>query len=540
MFLRVFVVELLKYKYKYKAHHRIAVLVLYSLWIGNHMIAKNSFTLQDLETNKSHIFDNLNKNEKIIVQATDSTLFLGNIENDKRSPKKHQTKERRYERLKNKYTRKHVASYALTVGNVTDNPKLQEQLKSELSDEELEARIKKDVTLKKINISLTSCGVKHHFGNVPKIVSVFETEETRYVTGVQSCGNISACTVCAAKLSAVRGNQLTEMIEAGRKYLRFYMFVTTTIPHKAIEELEITLNQVIDMSSYIFNTREYKAFKALTGLRFVHSGLENMVSFKNGLVDWHPHKNFLLDFDYPIAVILQKLGLDNDLELRLYVSNMFTRLGQRYLDKKNINKTLLKPYVLEDEKTKRKEVKGGVSATTEFDDEYITKWGLDAEMTAGIYKNGRIEGSLDESGELKKSFHPFVLLDFINQENKETSEKFKYQSAKAFNDFVFASRGKRWFNFGRGSVAYYNQNYDTKIKVKKDAEELAELEKKGEEILKLSLEEWKSFKPNAKKIGFALSLPTREEVVAYVYGEIEANRIKEKEEKSYHLGGSPP
>ena len=445
-------------------------------------------------------------------KKSDEMALLGNREIGKR-----------YENIYKKYTRKHIAQYSLTVGVTENFIKEKKAVSSTRKNKGLQTDLSFAKKLKTINKTLCSCGRDVHFMNDKKIVDIKETDTTRRLKGLKSCGNNSACPVCASKLSAIRGNQLKEMMEAGRENNRSYMMVVSTIPHSPGEALEITLNQVIDMSRYIFNQREYKNFKKVTKCRFVHGGLENMVSFKNGLLDWHPHKNYLLDFDVPIRTVVKSLGLDDELELRMYVSSMMTKLGQKYLDSKGIKKELLKPFYQQEEKSKRFHVKAGVSASLEFDDGYIAKWGLEAEMTSGIYKDGRFNGG---------SMHPFNLLDLIHNENKETSKEFKYQCIKAFQEFVVASKGKWWFYFARGAVAYYNENYNTELKVKKDEEELIALEDDGELIYFLEHQEWLDFKPTPKKIGYALSLPTRQNVLEYIYEHIELNRIRYLEDSS--------
>lgn len=440
-----------------------------------------------------------------------------------------------YEKIYQKYLRKHIAQYALTVGNSRLLRLSKNQRKTRLSKSEFNTNLSFGHTLKTINQSLCSCGRDAHFQNVSKIVDIKETEKSRRLKGLKSCGNNAACPVCAAKLSAIRGNQLKELMSTGRKNGRSYMMIVSTIPHQPSDPLEITLNQVIDMDTYIFQDDEYRKFKKITQCRFVDGGLEIMVSFKNGFIDWHPHKNHLLDFDISTEEIIKKLGLKNELEFRLYVSKLFTSLGQKYLNKQGIKKILRYPRFEPDLKTKRIHVKGGITASLEFEDEYITKWGLDAEMTSGIYKNGRFDGSIDAAGNLVKSFHPFTLLDFINQDNLETSKDFKYQCIMAFQEFVVASKGKWWFYFGRGAIAYYNANYDVQLKVKKDAEELISLEDDGDLIYSMSNEEWQDFKPTPKKVGKALSLPTRKDVLEYIFAEIEKNRIRKLDEIGQNL-----
>jgi hypothetical protein len=460
-----------------------------------------------------HIHDGLSRSAPSFVlpkEVRSCEALLGNREI--RKP---------YEKIYQKYLRKQISQYALTVGNRSTKSSTKKLDKSKMKKIEFQDALSFKQSLKTINKSLCSCGRDTHFMNEHKIVDIKETKSSRSLKGLKSCGNNSACPVCAAKLSFVRGNQLKEMLAAGRENNRSYMMVVSTIPHKPGESLEITLNQVIDMSRYIFNSKEWKRFKKDTKCRFVHGGLENMVSVKNGLIDWHPHKNYLLDFDITTDQIIKDLELDNELDLRFYVSRMFTSIGQRWLDKQGIKKELLKPFLQQEQNSKRVHVKAGVSASLEFDDGYIAKWGLDAEMTAGIYKDGRFS----------ESFHPFGLLDLIHDENTEVSKEDKYKYTMAFQEFVVYSKGKWWFYFARGAVAYYNEHYGTELKVKKDEEELQALEDNGDLIYSLALDEWLMFKPTSKKIGFALSRETRQEVIEYIFTEIELNRIIEYERK---------
>ena len=473
--------------------------------------------------NNTKKFPILEEQKKLFIKITNNIEIdngvspLGNIEIGKR-----------YDKIKKKYEKyqlKQISQYALTMGNITDRPLEKRRLEKTLSKPEFKLKVKNDKLLKKINMMLCSCGRDIHFSNKDKIVDFKEYNEVRRLKGLKSCGNNATCPVCAAKLSAIRGGQLKELMTSGRENGRSYAQVVITLPHQPLEPLDSTLNYVIDMSRYIFNDRKFKEFKKITKCRFVHGGLENMVSFKNGQVDWHPHKNYLLDFDISINKVIQNLGLSSEFELRLYISRLMTSIGQKYLGKHNIDKTLLIPYMQENLKTKKIDVKGGVSVSLEFDDEYITKWGLDAEMTASIYKQGRFDGSMLEDGTVKRSFHPFGLLRMIDKENKETSKDFKYQCAMAFQEFVLASRGKWWFYFARGSVNYYNENYGSKIKVKKDDLELQTLEDKGDIFLSLAFEEWKLLKNTPRQTAYMFSLDTQKDVIEFVFEEIEKNRI---------------
>jgi len=430
-----------------------------------------------------------------------------------------------------KFKKKHIAQYSLTVGNTEDNYLEKRRQKKLLSQAEFKLKEKNDSKVKKINQSLCSCGRDPHFMNIDKSVEVKEKDNgKKHLKGLKSCGNNAACPVCAAKLSSIRGNQLKELMSVGRENNRSYIQVTTTIPHKPTETLFDTLPQVESMSRYIFGRSEWKEFKDITKCRFVHGGLENMVSFKKGQVDWHPHKNYLLDFDMPINEVMEALGKSTELEVCFYISQLMTNLGQKYLDFKKIDKRLLDVHYEMNKKTNKPVIKGGVVAVSEFKDDYMTKWGLDAEMTAGIYKNGRFDGSIDDEGELKQSFHPHTLLEFIDKDNKDTSDKFKYQCIKAFQEFVLASHRKHWFYFAKGAVLYYNENYGSKIKVKKDEEELSTLEDQGKILNKISFQEWKLFKINPIKHGILITQKTKIDVILYLESEMQKN-VKSYEEQ---------
>jgi len=474
-----------------------------------HTIDKQSNTINNANFEPKQLRDDerLSEEKRNSVGSSLGNREIGKLDN-------------KFSHIYKKYMRKQISQYSLTVESTEDYIKTKKSNPNSKQNKGQKNSLSFNATLKTINKTLCSCGRDVHFMNDKKIVDIKESGTTRRLKGLKSCGNNSACPVCASKLSAIRGNQLKELMSSGRDNGRSYMMIVTTIPHKPLEPLETTLNQVIDMSRYIFNSKEYKSFKKLSQCRFVHGGLENMVSFKNGLVDWHPHKNYLLDFDVSIETVIKNIGLDNELELRMYVSKLMTKIAQRFLDKNNIEKTLLTPFLQQEKKSNRIHIKSGVSASLEFDDGYIAKWGLDAEMTSGIYKDGRFS----------ESFHPFNLLDFIHNENTETTKEQKYQCVKAFQEFVVASKGKWWFYFGRGSVDYYNEHYGTELKVKKDEEELLALEDDGELIYFLEHQEWLDFEPTPKKIGYALSLPTKQKVLEYIYDHIETNRIRNIED----------
>ena len=454
------------------------------------------------------ILKNNKDNLKIVGEFGDSGSSLGNREVGKRNVD-----------IYKKYLRKQIAQFALTVGNKRVSSSSKKRDKSKLTKAQFQDSLRFAETMKSINKSLCSCGRDTHYVNESGAVELKKSSSNKYqLKGLKSCGNNASCPVCASKLSFIRGNDLAKLIEVGKENNRSYAMIVTTIPHKPLEKLEITLQQVVDMSRYMFNDRQWKEFKKITQCRFIHGGLENMVSFKNHQIDWHPHKNYLLDFDIPLPEVFRVLGLRDDLAFRLYVSKMLVEIGQKYLKKEKIKKKLLPVKMVQTPET-LVQVKGGVTCSTHFDKKYITKWGLDAEMTGGIYKEGRYEGG---------SFHPFGLLDMIDAENQEVGEKQRYQATMAFQEFVVASRGKQWFYFGKGAVKYYNEKYFAEIKVNPDDEALAQMADDAKLLFLFDNYSWLNFKSTPKKIYRAFSMKSDAEVIQSFLDEIEKNKSSEK------------
>lgn len=397
-----------------------------------------------------------------------------------------------YEKTRLNYNRKSTSQYAMAWGNDINE-----------DDTNEEKNIKE--MLHQTNKNLCSCGKDFGYTNTEKLIKFVSNNGVRKFEGTKSCSSINSCPVCASKIAHTRGSELKEMLEVGKKNGRSYMMFVTTIPHQPGEKLDDLTQTVSDMSTYIMSSRKFKDFKKKISCRFVHSGFEVMVSTKKNRIDWNAHRNYLTDSDISSEEVLSRMNMKSSIELRLYLSRLLTSIGQKYLDKNNIKKKLLKPYI-QTEKSGKINIKGGVSVSTEFDEAYISKWGLGEEMTQGVQKDGKVTGSM----------HPFGLLDLIR--NEDTPKHIKTRSILAYREFVFTTKGKKWFLFGRGAIPYYNENYNAKIRDKD--EEIGDEE--PETLMVLDENEWlRWFQPTAEKIGRALTFETDDECVEYIQSEIQ-------------------
>lgn len=117
-----------------------------------------------------------------------------------------------------------------------------------------------------------------------------EARDGASFAGLNRCGNLHTCPVCAAKVAELRRKQLSAAMvnhvgTGGAAYL-----LTFTFPHEADESLSELLKKFDKARQRFQNSREWKAFKKEAGVIGVVNSLEFTVSQENG---WHPHVHML-------------------------------------------------------------------------------------------------------------------------------------------------------------------------------------------------------------------------------------------------------
>lgn len=114
------------------------------------------------------------------------------------------------------------------------------------------------------------------------------------LAGLNRCGNLHTCPVCAAKVGELRRKQLSAAMvqhvgNGGAAYL-----LTFTFPHEADEPL-YSLQAKFDKARQRFqNSRKWKCFKKAKRVIGVVNSLEYTISQENG---WHPHVHMLVFCD---------------------------------------------------------------------------------------------------------------------------------------------------------------------------------------------------------------------------------------------------
>jgi hypothetical protein len=114
------------------------------------------------------------------------------------------------------------------------------------------------------------------------------------LAGLNRCGNLHTCPVCAAKVGELRRKQLNAaMVEqignGGWAYL-----LTFTFPHERDEPLAMLLAKFDKARQRFQNSKKWKALKKAKRVIGVVNSLEFTISQENG---WHPHVHMLMFCD---------------------------------------------------------------------------------------------------------------------------------------------------------------------------------------------------------------------------------------------------
>lgn len=111
------------------------------------------------------------------------------------------------------------------------------------------------------------------------------------LTGLNRCGEVWTCPVCAARITEERRRELSAAMVAhlgngGAAYL-----LTLTFPHEADHDLGELLERFANVRQRLQNSRTWKRIMADAGCVGRVSALELTISQENG---WHPHVHMLV------------------------------------------------------------------------------------------------------------------------------------------------------------------------------------------------------------------------------------------------------
>lgn len=268
--------------------------------------------------------------------------------------------------------------------------------------------------------------------------------QTAHYSGLIVCGSVWTCPVCAAKISERRRLELQAAIAQHRESGGDAYLLTLTTPHGRRDDLAQLLAMQAKALASFTAQRAVKAVFAEMGEIGRVRAFEVTHGRKGTNNGWHPHYHFL-QFAKGGADAAQLM----DWRTRLYLewakccerAGLGTPSFQHGLDLQDGSKA----------------------------DKYLSKWGLECEMTKGHIKQAKAGGET-----------PFDLLRAV------LADKSDKQAAALFAEFGLVFKGKRQLSWSRGLRARFD------LAEEKTDEELSREQSEDAELLGLiSVDEWR-------------------------------------------------
>lgn len=236
--------------------------------------------------------------------------------------------------------------------------------------------------------------------------------------GLQTCGSVWACPVCSAKIAERRRAELQAAMASHQAAGGCVQLLTLTAPHQRKDNLvDLLANQAKALKTF-WNDRSVKAVVVEMGVIGQVRALEATHGRKspsnNG---WHPHYHILLFAGSGVDLARFDKAQMGDWQVRLYL---------RWAA------ACVKAGLGEPSYAHGLKLDGGDKAA-----KYLSKWGLEDEMT---------------KGHTKKALHGETPFDFLRAYLADRSDK---QAAALFKEFAQTFKGKRQLYWSKGLKARF-------------------------------------------------------------------------------------
>jgi len=271
---------------------------------------------------------------------------------------------------------------------------------------------------------------------------------TTSYSGLQTCGSVWQCPVCAAKISERRRVEVKAAMDAWKQQCGTVNLLTLTCPHQRTDDLRELLAKQAKALNYFWMDRKAKAVFFEMGnighIKATETTHGRLSPYDNG---WHPHYHILM-FD----------GSGVDL-VRFDKPQMSSWHARLYLCWLNACKLAGLGAPSHDHGIK---LDDGSRA-----DKYISKWGLEDEITRGHTKKA-ITGET-----------PFDLLRALQADPTDR------QAAALFIEFATLFKGKRQLRWSKGLKARFAVEEKTDDQISEEKEDFAEV------LGMLTIEQWR-------------------------------------------------
>lgn len=281
---------------------------------------------------------------------------------------------------------------------------------------------------------ICNCGKKPAASKI-KILKHANTGKAHY-SGLQTCGSVWSCPVCASKISERRRLEISQAVDKWIEQGGEVLLVSLTFPHSKKDNLkDLLLKQSEACKKFKGRSAYSKHLRSFYGIQGTIRSLETTYSKTNG---WHPHLHELWFVNRGFSII----------QLRNYVYDSWS-------------------LACTDSGLKRPNITNGVDIRSgDFACSYVAKWGMDYEVAKSHIKKGR------------KGFSktPFQFLDDYQNGN--------LQAGALFREYAEAFKGKRQLFWSRGLKQLFG------IETKSDTEILTDAVEQSKKIITIHYADW--------------------------------------------------
>lgn len=203
-----------------------------------------------------------------------------------------------------------------------------------------------------IPVQRNSTTSKIHFGNT------------------MSCGNVWLCQRCSKRICAGRREELNEVISSARDRGYQVLMMTSTVPHHKEQSFASVMHRLKYIREQTNQGGWFTRFKKSQNLIGSIKSTEITYSIENG---WHPHYHELLILSNPL-ILESDTKEQTDLKLSNFENNIYSRWVS----------------ICEKEGFQKPSRKNGIKITySKTGEDYITKWGLQFELTGKDFKESK-------------------------------------------------------------------------------------------------------------------------------------------------------
>jgi hypothetical protein len=278
-------------------------------------------------------------------------------------------------------------------------------------------------------------------------IEVWKSKEhqTTHYTGLQTCGSVWACPVCASKIAERRRLEIQQAMAAHQEQGGQVFMLTLTTPHQFKDKLDVLLAMQAKALNRFWSDRKVKQVMQEMGLAGQIRAMEVTHGRKSDVNNgWHPHYHVLL----------------------------FVGLGGRF-DASRMKDWACRLYLVWAAACER----AGLGTPSyahglKLDDgthaaKYVSKWGLEDEMT---------------KGHTKKSAKGETPFDFLRSFLADDQDK---QARALFQEFAAVFKGKRQLHWSKGLKARF------KVGEKDDEQLAAETDDAARLLGAITVEQWR-------------------------------------------------